>query len=98
GTRAVSAAPGLIELLRHESAITRAVAAAALARIGAEAVPALLGALKDDEKQVRRLAARTLGHIRPATEATTRALAELVNDPDPAVGEGAAEALRQLSE
>ena len=72
----------------------RAVTAAALAKMGARAVPRLIEALRDPDANVRRHAARTLGKNPRAADAVP-ALRELLDDPEPIVREAAVEALQR---
>ena len=73
-----------------------AIIGPSLRRIGAEAIPALLTALKDADAELRRLAARTLGHMLPTTALVAKALDELKEDADAAVRAEAAEALNHI--
>jgi HEAT repeat protein len=78
GRQAKSAAPQLLDALKHTDAQVRVDAADALGRVGADpkkAVPALIGLLKDDpEREVRRSAAGALGEWGPAAVSAVPAL------------------------
>ncbi len=61
----------------------RRIAAFALGKIGPaakEAVPALIAALKDEDKDVRVYAASALGHIGPAAKEAVPALEAAARD------------------
>jgi HEAT repeat protein len=84
----------LIGLLKDEPKI-RDEAVRTLGGIGASAVPALLGALKDANLLVRRGAAKALGSMQPCPREAVRPLVGLLNG-EPEVREAAAEALGAL--
>ena len=91
--RAVAA---LVEVLKNRSARLRLEAARALAMLGLDArsaQPALLAALRSDDKLARRGAADALGQM--GTEALPT-LRRLLTNPDARVREGAARALGQM--
>ena len=62
----------------------------------AEAVPALVAALKDPNKPVRRGAADALANIGPAAAGAVPALVAALKDPDEIVRQHAADALRSI--
>lgn len=68
----------------------------ALARIGRDAVPALVEALGDRNVQVRRQAALALGRIGPDAEQAVPALSAALGDGDEQVRRNAARALGQI--
>lgn len=75
--------PELTALLGHKEPYVRKQAIWCLRRIGkpaAEAVPALLEALKDDAHDVRELAAKTLKEIRPKKGTDTSQLRAALTD------------------
>jgi RNA polymerase sigma factor (sigma-70 family) len=80
GRQAKSAAPQLLDALKHSDAQVRVNAADALGQIGADpkkAVPALIGLLKDDpEREVRRSVAGALGQLGSAAAPAIPALRE----------------------
>ena len=92
GPTAPAAIPALIGSLAHDDSRNRAVAMAALVKMGSRAVPRLIEALSHTNGRVRALAARTLGKGGPWPEAQS-ALAKLLADGDEGVREAAREAL-----
>jgi HEAT repeat protein len=80
GPKAASAIADLIGALQDPDEDVRKYAAGALIQIGPESVPALLEALKD--RKSAPLAAAALGEFRPPSEATLRALTELLHSRD----------------
>ena len=72
------------------------MAADALARIGADAVPELVSALNDSNPQVRLQAARALARIGPDAAPAVQALTEHLTDVNPLVRQNAARALGQI--
>ncbi|MGC1119580.1 MAG: HEAT repeat domain-containing protein [Candidatus Methanofastidiosia archaeon] len=87
---------GLIEVLKRNDWINRRKAAAGLERIGAPAVEALIVALEDENRFVRRMAAIVLGTIRDrrAVEPLIKAL----KDKDTNIRRCAAESLGKLKD
>jgi bilin biosynthesis protein len=87
---------GLIEILRRDNWTHKRKAAAALERIGAPAVEALIIALEDENRYVRRMAALILGTIkdRRAVEPLIKAL----KDRDTNVRRYAADSLGKLKD
>lgn len=76
----------------------RHVAASALGRIGKDAVPSLINALKDENEQVRFYAAVALGLIgKDAKEAVSSLKVIAANDPAHAVKAVARQAVRKIS-
>ena len=71
-------------------------AATALVRFGTEAVPGLMGALEDDDANVRRMAVKILGRIGPAARSAEPSLRPLLRDVDKRVRQAAAESLKQI--
>jgi len=82
------ATPLLVRLLRHEDEKVRDEAAANLGRLAAEdqaaAVPWIMPLLRDQQKDVRRIAAYTLSRMGPAAKAAIPDLIKLLQDKDPA--------------
>lgn len=74
----------------------RETAADSLGRIGDAAVPALITALEDADRDVRAQAARALARMGPKAEAAIPALIEALDDDDKFVRQGAARALGQI--
>jgi HEAT repeat protein len=68
----------------------------ALQGMGVEAVGPLIAALKDENMDVRRSAARALGTFGRAAAASVPALETSVSDPSPEVRAAAAKALRKI--
>ena len=75
----------------------RAYAAAALVKMGAEAVPHLSAALKDDDVELRRYAAELLGEIGPAARQAIPDLVAALKDQNREVRNCAAQALNKIS-
>ena len=86
----------LIGELKDKALYFRWSAAAALGRIGPEAVPALIAALKDENEHVRESAADVLGDIGPEAKAAVPALIEALKDKDEGVRWRAARALGDI--
>jgi HEAT repeat protein len=76
GPRAKAAVPALIDALRN----MRPGAANALGNIGPSAVPALILALEDEKKQVRKDAAYSLSIVGPEAKAAVPALIDALNN------------------
>jgi len=89
-----------LKWLRSAEAKERRAAAFALStEIGPEgkaAVPALIEALKDEDKDVRSCAAQALGDIGPEARSAGPALVEALKDKDPAVSFNAVQALSSI--
>jgi hypothetical protein len=82
-------------LLIREATVGEA-AADALARIGTQAVPALIEALHDDKPRVRELAALALARMGPEAESSVPELIVALQDSDLEVQRSAARALGQI--
>ena len=82
-------------LLVRESTVGEA-AADALARIGTQAVPALVEALHDPKPRVRELAALALARMGPEAETSVPELIMALQDSDLEVQRSAARALGQI--
>ncbi len=92
GPGAAAALPGLVEVLAAGPGVgAREAAAAALARIGAPAVPLLIERLGEPDPDLRQAAAGVLGAI--ADRRAVAALTAQLADPDPNVRAAAADAL-----
>jgi len=102
-----SLVPALIEALKNKSdtgsmgfLVTTRVAAAhflgKMGRLAKAAVPALIEALKDEEKSLRRQAAMALGKIGSEAKPAVSALIEVIRTKDPDVFYEAVEALRKI--
>jgi HEAT repeat protein len=63
---------------------------------GTLTVPLLLQLLKDDDAQVRALAALALGHVNPPSSTAMEALIDATDDEDEAVRRAAGESLGRL--
>lgn len=74
----------------------RETAADSLGRIGDAAVPELVIALEDPDRDVRAQAARALARMGPQAEDAIPALIEALDDDDKEVRQGAARALGQI--
>jgi HEAT repeat protein len=83
----------LIQQLRDSDPKIQDLAADQLAKIGSDAMPLLIRALKDRDSGVRRRSCAILGMIRPRSDATTSALIDTLGDDDSLVRCEAAEAL-----
>lgn len=92
------AVPLLLEQMRGNDMWVRAAATGALINIGAAAVNGLTAALRDEDKAVRRAAAKALGKIGEMGEdnQVTHGLSFALLDIDGAVRRFAAEALGRL--
>jgi len=78
GPEAKAAVPVLIKTLKEK--YVGGMAAESLGKIGPPAVPALVEALKDKNKDVGRYAARALGEIGPDAKPAVPALIEAIKD------------------
>lgn len=83
-----------VSLFAHEDPEIRMVASWGLTAIGGTAVPALIGALSDDDPLVRKWGVYTLGFIGGCR--AEKALAEMLHDRDPDVRWWAAWALDHI--
>ena len=86
----------LMSALRSENIDVRGQATEVLGKIGLEAVPALIKALKDGDKIVRSSTAEALIKIGPEAKAAVPALIETLNDKDGYVRRRAADALGKI--
>lgn len=89
----------LIHRLQNADPLVRVHAATLLATLAEKALPAvptLIGLLKADQAQDRKLAAWTLGEIGPAAEEAVPALLDAVNDENRSVFDMAFWALEQI--
>jgi len=83
----------LIQQLSDSDPTVRSLASNRLARIGSDATPQLIRALKDRDAAVRRQSCEILGTIRPRSDATTSALIDALGDEDSVVRCEAADGL-----
>jgi len=90
------ALPAIQEAMAGKDARTSREAAEALGYLGSPAIPALTAALRHADPQVRCIAARALGRLGSEAKAARSALLEAVSDPDAAVRDAAAEALKRI--
>lgn len=95
GDEAESAVPTLLESLRDNDIFLRAAITGALIQIGAPAVPGLIRALFDDNRAVRRAAAKALGKI--GDERAVAPLSVSLKDGDEGVRKFSEEALRRIN-
>ncbi len=96
-----AAMPVLLDGLKAHDAMVRAESAGLLgdtARLDNRSIPALIGALGDEERIVRLAAADALGVIGHAARAAIDPLWRLIHDPDDEVREHALGALRRIKE
>jgi HEAT repeat protein len=103
GPKAAEAVPALVELLRHqpEPGVDQyddlfPVIEVALSRMGAAAVPGLVGCLRDRNVAVRLCAADALGRIGPVAEAAVPHLVSRLRDRESMVRASAARALGSI--
>ena len=98
GEPAAVAVPDLIALFADKVADVRVVAVGAVGKLAPpkEAVPALIGALKDGDKTVRGEAVRRLSDIGAEAKDAAAPLAALMLDRDPDVRVAAAYALGEI--
>jgi len=82
--------------LRSDEPATRLAAVEALGMTGPAAVKQLVEMLHDGAGEVRASAARELGRLGPQARAARAALEQALNDPDAAVRQSAAWALRRI--
>lgn len=100
-SRAATAIPILVELLKDADSFIRLDAAYALGFIGPEAraaVPDLIALLKDQEAMVRNNAAYALGLIRADADRVVPELVKLIRDRDARVRFNAAEAIGRFGQ
>ncbi len=98
GPAAQLAIPSLMESLAFdESHAVRDAAETALAEIGTPAVPALVHLLDDQEAELRRRAAGSLGQMKAQAKPAVAPLEERLGDPDPHVRYTAARAIWQIT-
>lgn len=96
GPEARAAIPALARVLRGNNHQLRWDAAAALWRIGKEAVPALTEALQSPDPDVLRAAAYALGEIGPDAAGAVPALIRLLESPNSEVRSAAANTLPRI--
>lgn len=110
GTSAKTSTPGpkVVSPIRRDEATrvrvvrafrdwgVRETAADSLGRLGDAAVPALITALEDADRDVRAQATRALARMGPKAEEAIPALIEALDDDDKEVRRGAARALGQI--
>jgi HEAT repeat protein len=90
-------APDLAELLEGEHHATSDRALDALAAIGAEAVPSLVPALRNQNPLIRQRAAVALRRIGTGSKAALPELERLLDDPNPDVREAAGTAIARIA-
>jgi HEAT repeat protein len=92
--------PALIKCLKDRDSWTRCGAATALGSIGSKAAPAvaaLTEALQEEDSDIRRAVASALGWIGPKAKQSIPALQKVAkHDPEQAVREEAAEAIKRI--
>src|SRR5262249_31493472 len=98
GAEAREAVPALAEMLKAPRFEHLLQASIALLRIGRDAVPALICALKDQDGHVRDSAVWILGRIGPEAEEALPALAEALGDRHWFVSHHAEQAIRWITE
>ena len=99
GPDARAAIPVLVETIRQTRNHDRRILVAcnnALLEMGQEIVPYIIPLLKDDDWEMRRGAAGTLGMLGPEAKDAVPALTKALNDPNPAVRMKAEEALKKI--
>ncbi|HEY3322186.1 MAG TPA: DUF2950 family protein [Planctomycetota bacterium] len=97
GVAAKETVPDLIEALKHKPGTpTHQRIAAALGKIGPEAVPALTAALQNDFWEIRTGAALALGFVPPQTPQVLPALIAALQDDRACVREAAARSLANI--
>jgi HEAT repeat protein len=90
--------PAVEAAIQGKDVRTSREAAEALGFSGPAAIPPLTAALRHADPQIRRIAARALGRLGPQAHAARSALVETVSDPDPAVRDTAADALKRVGQ
>lgn len=88
--------PTLLRAMRWDDIFTRAAATGALIQIGEATLDGLVEGLRDENKAVRRAAAKAIGKIGIATENAVMGLSAALLDIDSGVRRFAAEALGRL--
>jgi len=86
----------LVRAAQYRDWGVREIIADSLGRIGPSAVPALIVALSDEDREVRIAACRALARMGPPAEKAVPALTAALDDPDEDVGQHAARALGQI--
>jgi HEAT repeat protein len=89
-------APSLLEKLKGRGDPAKQVEAEALVAMGVAAVPALIGALRDDDRAVREATAELLCRIGPPAREAVPALRQALEDPHGWVRDAAARALKSI--
>jgi len=89
---------GLFKVLRGRDPVERAQAALVLGSIGRDAVPYLIEALKDDEKEIRAVAAGALISIGPEAKSAVGTLVRALDDDYYFVRWNAATALGEIGD
>lgn len=88
--------PEIVKMFQYKKFRSKTNAAHALAKIGAAAIPALVGALENDDPAVRANAAWALGEIGTDSGGTLPGLTKALTDKDNVVRYYAAEALGRI--
>jgi len=96
GPQAAGAAGILVEALGDRDREVRDWSLRALARVGSEAIPALVGGLRHESASVRSGCAFVLGRLGPTARSSISALESTLADEDPLVRSTAAGALCQI--
>jgi len=97
GSAAAEAAPLLIQALGHPEGAVRASAADALGRVSHEPSRIFLAAAQAGPSNARREAMQALQRNPPPPRAGVPVLLELLEDPDPAIRDQAAQTLRRIA-
>ena len=93
GPKAELAVPGLLKALHDPQSYVAMEAAAALARAGSGALPALINALNENNPLVRHAAAYALGEVGPRAEKAVPSLISRLEDTDAEVRSSSASSL-----
>lgn len=98
GKTAASAVSDLMRVFREPNGIVRKSAADALVGIGSDSLPYLLGALSDEDPQVRKSAVYALGNMGATAQSALDKLNLLLEDDSTMVKDMASRAIRKIKE
>lgn len=98
GTKANSAVSDLMRVFRDPNGLVRKSAADALVGIGSDSLPFLLGALSDEDPQIRKSAVYALGNMGSKAQSALDKLNLLLDDDSTMVKDMASRAIRKIQE
>jgi HEAT repeat protein len=98
GPKANAAVSDLMRVFRNPNGLVRKAAADALVGIGSDSLPFLLGALSDEDPQIRKSAVYALGNMGSKAQSALDKLNLLLDDDSTMVKDMASRAIRKIQE